>query len=81
MGHPMAGHLCRAGYEVLARDSNAQAVEDFHAENGGEPATSLEAIANTALLEAIVASVEAQSMVAVQVPGSTHVHGDAVQPR
>lgn len=44
MGYPMAGHLRRAGYEVLAWDSHADPVRRFHAEHGGERQTGLDAI-------------------------------------
>lgn len=48
MGFPMAGHLARAGYRVLAHDTNAEAVAGFHAAHGGEPAEDLRALGTRA---------------------------------
>ena len=50
MGWPMARNLLAAGYEVVARDADAERQERFVAEVGGVPAASPEAFGDTGVV-------------------------------
>ena len=45
MGHPMAGHLVRAGHQVTVWNRTASKAEAWHGEHGGSLATSPRAVA------------------------------------
>lgn len=44
MGYPMAGHLAAAGFEIVAADTNAEALAAFEKEHGGLPGTDLNSL-------------------------------------
>lgn len=41
MGYPMAGHLAKAGFELIVSDTNPEALANFANEHGGAPAADL----------------------------------------
>lgn len=47
MGYPMAGHLVRAGFEVLVADTNQEAVKSFVKKNDAKTADSLADLAKS----------------------------------
>lgn len=67
MGYPMAGHLVKAGFDLIVSDTNPDAVAAFQNEHGGMPAVDLTSLGQSA--DVVIAMLPTSAIVRTVITG------------